>query len=114
MSADGKERVISFAAKPFTTTERKYPQTQREALGITWGVEHETVMTIQGESGVWLTTREIETETGADPELTAVIQALETGIWPDNIKSYRSIADQLEINSGLLTTSKPSRVKRKI
>lgn len=33
-------RVISFASKALTATEKLYPQPQREALGIVWGVEH--------------------------------------------------------------------------
>lgn len=39
-SADGKYRTISFASKLLSPTERRYPQTQREALGIVWGAEH--------------------------------------------------------------------------
>lgn len=36
----GDERIISIASKMLTATEMKYPQTQREALGIVWAVEH--------------------------------------------------------------------------
>ena len=32
-------RIICFASKLLTPTERAYPQVQREALGIVWGVE---------------------------------------------------------------------------
>lgn len=39
-SIDGKERIISFASKALTTTEKRYAQTQREALAIVWAVEH--------------------------------------------------------------------------
>lgn len=39
---DGKPRVISCASKALTETEKKYPQTQREALAIVWGVERFT------------------------------------------------------------------------
>lgn len=35
----GEQRVISFASKSFSVTERKYAQTQREALAIVWGTE---------------------------------------------------------------------------
>lgn len=38
--SEGRERVISFASKALTKTEQRYPQTQREALGIVWAVEH--------------------------------------------------------------------------
>lgn len=37
---DRKPRIISFASKALTTTERKYAQNQREALSAVWGVEH--------------------------------------------------------------------------
>lgn len=32
-------RIISFASKSLTEAERRYPQTQREALAAVWGVE---------------------------------------------------------------------------
>lgn len=32
-------RIISCASKALTETERKYPQTQKEALAIVWGIE---------------------------------------------------------------------------
>lgn len=36
---DGIPRIISCASKALTETERKYPQTQREALAMVWGIE---------------------------------------------------------------------------
>lgn len=36
----GKNRIISFASKTLTETERRYPQTQREALAVVWAAEH--------------------------------------------------------------------------
>ena len=36
---DSKPRIIACASKALTRTEQKYPQTQREALAIVWGVE---------------------------------------------------------------------------
>lgn len=33
-------RIISFASKALTPTERRYAQNQREALGAVWAVEH--------------------------------------------------------------------------
>ncbi|XP_053691364.1 uncharacterized protein K02A2.6-like [Sabethes cyaneus] len=33
-------RIISFASKALTVTEKKYPQNQREALAAVWAVEH--------------------------------------------------------------------------
>ncbi|XP_055588760.1 uncharacterized protein K02A2.6-like [Uranotaenia lowii] len=35
----GTPRIISFASKGLTKAERVYPQTQREALAVVWGVE---------------------------------------------------------------------------
>lgn len=37
--ASNTPRVISFASKGLTDTERVYPQTQREALAVVWAVE---------------------------------------------------------------------------
>lgn len=37
---DGTRRIISFASKALTLTEKKYAQNQREALGAVWAVEH--------------------------------------------------------------------------
>jgi RNase H-like domain found in reverse transcriptase len=36
----GEQRVISFASKSLTETEKNYPHVQREALRIVWAVEH--------------------------------------------------------------------------
>lgn len=33
-------RIVSFASKTLTQTERKYAQTQREALAVVWAAEH--------------------------------------------------------------------------
>ena len=33
------KRPVAFASKALSTTEAKYPQTQREALAVVWGVE---------------------------------------------------------------------------
>ncbi|XP_058448729.1 uncharacterized protein LOC131428699 [Malaya genurostris] len=35
-----ERRIISFASKALTSTEKTYPQNQREALGAVWAVEH--------------------------------------------------------------------------
>lgn len=40
VSVDGASRIISFASKTLTPTEKRYPQTQREALAIVWATEH--------------------------------------------------------------------------
>lgn len=40
MNQKGEYRTISFASRLLSPTERRYPQTQREALGIVWGSEH--------------------------------------------------------------------------
>ncbi|XP_062541058.1 uncharacterized protein K02A2.6-like [Armigeres subalbatus] len=39
-AANQAPRIISFASKSLTPTERKYAQNQREALGAVWAVEH--------------------------------------------------------------------------
>jgi RNase H-like domain found in reverse transcriptase/Reverse transcriptase (RNA-dependent DNA polymerase) len=40
VNSRGKRRIISFASKSLTETERRYPQVQRESLAIVWAVEH--------------------------------------------------------------------------
>jgi RNase H-like domain found in reverse transcriptase/Reverse transcriptase (RNA-dependent DNA polymerase)/Integrase zinc binding domain/Integrase core domain len=40
VNSKGKRRIISFASKSLTETERRYPQVQRESLAIVWAVEH--------------------------------------------------------------------------
>lgn len=40
VDGDGTSRIISFASKTLTPTEKRYAQTQREALAIVWAVEH--------------------------------------------------------------------------
>jgi RNase H-like domain found in reverse transcriptase/Reverse transcriptase (RNA-dependent DNA polymerase)/Integrase zinc binding domain/Integrase core domain len=40
VNGKGVRRIISFASKSLTATERRYPQPQREALAIVWGTEH--------------------------------------------------------------------------
>lgn len=37
---EGISRIISFASKSLTSTEKKYAQNQREALSAVWAVEH--------------------------------------------------------------------------
>lgn len=36
----GVDRIISFASKTLTETEKRYAQTQREALAVVWAAEH--------------------------------------------------------------------------
>ena len=38
-NADGDRRVISFASKSLTDTEKRYCQTEKEALALVWSVE---------------------------------------------------------------------------
>lgn len=53
----GAPRIISCASKALTQTEKKYPQTQREALAIVWEVERfafyltEKPFTVRTDSG---------------------------------------------------------------
>ncbi|XP_062538494.1 uncharacterized protein K02A2.6-like [Armigeres subalbatus] len=41
-NAENMPRIISCASKALTPTEQRYPQTQREALAVVWGVERFT------------------------------------------------------------------------
>jgi hypothetical protein len=38
-TGEGSKRIISFASKVLSAVEQKYPQIQREALGVVWAVE---------------------------------------------------------------------------
>lgn len=40
VSEKGEKRIISFASKSLSPTEKRYAQTQREALAIVWACEH--------------------------------------------------------------------------
>ena len=33
-------KIISYASRPLTPVERRYSQTDREALALVWGIEH--------------------------------------------------------------------------
>ena len=35
----GQERVVAYASRSLTDVERRYSQTEREALGLVWGCE---------------------------------------------------------------------------
>lgn len=37
---DEANRIIAFASRLLSPTERRYPQCQKEALAIVWGAEH--------------------------------------------------------------------------
>lgn len=39
-NSQGVDRIVSFASKTLTKVERRYAQTQREALAVVWGSEH--------------------------------------------------------------------------
>ncbi|XP_062553824.1 uncharacterized protein LOC134219143 [Armigeres subalbatus] len=38
-NSEGKPRIIACASKALTSTEQRYPHTQKEALAVVWGVE---------------------------------------------------------------------------
>ena len=39
-SATGEQNVVAYASRALTDAESRYSQTEREALGVVWGVEH--------------------------------------------------------------------------
>lgn len=43
---NSKPRVVACASKALTVTEQKYPQTQKEALAMVWGVERLSIYCI--------------------------------------------------------------------
>ena len=38
--ADGKMKPVAYASQSLTDTERRYAQIEREALAVTWSLEH--------------------------------------------------------------------------
>lgn len=176
-------RIISFASKALTSTERKYAQNQREALGVVWAVEHFSyfllgrrfilrtdaqgvtfilnrsredsrraltradgwalrlspyrydieyvrgtdniadppsrlytgkdapfddesspweIVTLEANSIGFLTEAEIRSATDQDETLQQVIKALETGIWPDDLRKYRAVENDLYTLDGII------------
>lgn len=176
-------RIISFASKALTATEKRYPQNQREALSAVWAVEHfwyfllgrrftlrtdasgivfilnrlrETskralnradgwalrlspydykveyvrgrdniadpssrlyigmddpfnneqspweIATLEANAVGFLTEQDIRRATAEDEELLNVDIALETGQWPDGLKRYQSLAEDLHFSDGIL------------
>lgn len=178
-------RIISFASKLLSKTEKAYPQIQKEALGVVWGVERFyyyllgrrfTIKTdasglsfifnresttckralnraegwalrlniydyeiewIKGKANIadpssrlcsqpaelldqiqvcTLSTREtinttnarclpmelVKSKTRNDGEMQGVIEAMESGIWPEELKRYEKVASELRMIDGAL------------
>ncbi|XP_062713306.1 uncharacterized protein K02A2.6-like [Aedes albopictus] len=180
---DRNARIISFASKALTDTEKRYPQYQREALSAVWAVEHFAyfllgrrftlrtdaqgvafilnrtredskraltradgwalrlspydyeieyvrgteniadpssrlyvgdddpfneecspweVASLEANAIEFLTEKEIKEETSQDAMLQQVIQALTTGVWPNNLPGYRALEQDLSVRDGLV------------
>ncbi|XP_053698950.1 uncharacterized protein K02A2.6-like [Sabethes cyaneus] len=182
---DGRKppRVISFASKALTTTEKRYPQNQREALAAVWAVKHFAyfllgrpftlrtdaqgftfilnrlredskralnradgwalrlspynfnVEYVRGRENIadpssrlyagtdgpfeeeispwevaslemnqiqFLTEDEIKHATFVDVQLKKVIDALETGVWPKELRRFEALGSDLTIRDGIL------------
>ncbi|XP_033760746.1 uncharacterized protein K02A2.6-like [Pecten maximus] len=121
---NGENRIICYASRSLTDVERRYTQTEKEALGIVWACERfrniadslSRLTKIGGnlesdtasDSGSYirlvaqhsctnaLSTREIERESAKDPELTRVREHLRNNNWKKNEKkAYQLIKDEL-------------------
>lgn len=176
-------RVIAFASKALTDTEKRYAQNQREALATVWAVEHFSffllgrhftlrtdaqgvtfilnrsrenskraltradgwalrlspynynveyirgrdniadppsrlyvgvdepfdeqhspweVAVLEANSVGFLTEKELRDETALDSTIQNVIDALETQIWPKELKRFESVASDLSVHNGIV------------
>lgn len=191
-------RIISFASKALTDTEKRYAQNQREALATVWAVEHFSffllgrhftlrtdaqgvafilnrsrenskraltradgwalrlspydfdveyirgrdniadppsrlytgydepfeeqhspweIAVLEANSVGFLTEKELQEETAQDTSLQKVIDALETNVWPKDLKRFESIAGDLSVHDGILVKNGcavvPSKLREK-
>lgn len=176
-------RIISFASKSLTDTEKRYAQNQREALATVWAVEHFSffllgrhftlrtdaqgvafilnrsresskraltradgwalrlspysydveyirgrdniadpssrlytgrdepfdeehspwqIATLEANSIRFLTEEEIRKETAKDQILQSVMDALETNAWPENLRRFKNVSNDLSVHNGIL------------
>ncbi|EAT42605.1 AAEL005883-PA [Aedes aegypti] len=51
----------------------------------------------------FLTEKEIEHATSKDTQLTEVLDALETDIWPKHLKQFQALRNELSMHEGMLT-----------
>lgn len=182
-SPNKSPRIISFASKALTDTEKRYAQNQREALATVWAVEHFSffllgrhftlrtdaqgvafilnrsrenskraltradgwalrlspykydveyirgrdniadppsrlyigndepfddhqspweIATLEANAVGFLTVKELQKETALDETLQNVIDALETNIWPEDLRRFQSVATDLSLDDGIL------------
>lgn len=197
-SPEKSPRIISFASKALTDTEKRYAQNQREALATVWAVEHFSffllgrhftvrtdaqgvsfilnrsrenskraltradgwalrlspysydveyirgreniadppsrlytgkddpfddqhspweIATLEANSVGFLTMKELQEETALDTTLQDVIDALETDVWPDELKRFKNVACDLSVDDGILVKNGcavvPSKLQKK-
>lgn len=197
-SSTRSPRIISFASKALTDTEKRYAQNQREALATVWAVEHFSflllgrhftlrtdaqgvtfilnrsrenskraltradgwalrlspynydveyirgreniadppsrlyvgsdepfdeqhspweVAVLEANSVGFLTEKELREETASDTTLQNVIDALETQIWPKDLKRFESVSNDMSVHDGILVKNGcaviPSKLREK-
>ncbi|XP_058449085.1 uncharacterized protein K02A2.6-like [Malaya genurostris] len=182
-SLEASPRIISFASKALTDTEKRCAQNQREALATVWAVEHFSffllgrhftlrtdaqgvtfilnrsrenskraltradgwalrlspydynveyirgrdniadppsrlytgnddpfdekhspweIAALEANSVGFLTIKELQEETALDATLQRVIDALETDVWPKELKRFESVANDLSVDDGII------------
>lgn len=60
------------------------------------------IAVLEANSVGFLTEKELQDATAVDETLQAVIDALETRVWPKNLRKFESVADDLSIHNGIV------------
>lgn len=88
----GRENIADPSSRLYTGTDEPFNEEQSP-----W-----EIATLEANAVGFLTEQNIRDATTEDDELQKVAVALETGQWPDGLKRYQSLADDLNFADGIL------------